>query len=91
VVYMQPILTANTVSNLLAAAGLMQGVGDWRPEKGNGTYGQFKLVNDNDPDWQRVVAAGGRKAQQAAMESPETYDAETDELLGWFDAQVAKR
>jgi len=89
--FMKPILTPATVGNLLSAAGLTQGVGDWRPEKGSGTYGQFELVAPDDSRWIAVRDAGGRAAQQEAMEHPECYDSETQELLEWFDGQLAKR
>jgi hypothetical protein len=34
-----PLLNRTNVVSLLSAAGLIQGVGDWRPEKGSGNYG----------------------------------------------------
>ena len=39
ITYTTPILNETSVINLLAAAGQICGVGDWRPEKGKGTYG----------------------------------------------------
>lgn len=86
-----PILNETTVSNLFAAAGMIQGVGDWRPEKGSGTFGQFELVSEDDPDFQRIISTGGREAQIEAMEAAEPYDHETEELLTWFDAEVERR
>lgn len=86
-----PLMTKQSVVNLLAAAGMIAGVGDWRPEKGKGTYGQFSLVDDDDPRFVAIKADGGRAAQIAAMADPECYDAETQELLGWFTEEVARR
>ena len=89
-----PILKEETVSNLFAAAGMIQGVGDWRPEKGSGTYGQFVLVSEDDDtmkEWQRIVDNGGREAQEAAMAEAVPYDAETDELLAWFVEEAERR
>lgn len=88
--FMKPMLTATTVGNLFAAAGLIRGVGDWRQEKGSGSYGQFKLVSADDRDFARVMKQG-RAAQVAAMEKPVPYDDETLRLLSWFDGEVKRR
>jgi hypothetical protein len=76
---------------LLAAAGLTIGVGDWRPEKGSGNYGQFEIVSKDDPRYARIVKTGGRQAQIDGFENPDGYDEETAELLSWFDDERAKR
>lgn len=86
-----PLLNTRSVVNLLAAAGKICGVGDWRPEKGKGSYGQFMLVDQENTEFAEIVAAGGRDAQRAAMQAPMTYDRETEELLAWFDAESATR
>lgn len=91
VCYTHPVIKETAIVNLLAAAGLIQGVGDWRPEKGSGNYGQFELVSPDDPRYRRVVAEGGRQAQVEAMEAAEPYDAESEELLSWFDVEVKRR
>ncbi|MGW8178293.1 MAG: hypothetical protein ACWGQW_05940, partial [bacterium] len=72
--FTSPILKEKDVVQLLANAGFMRGVGDWRPEKGSGSYGQFELVSENNPDFQRIIKAGGREAQDAALLSPQPYD-----------------
>jgi len=79
------------VANLLAAAGITIGIGDWRPEKGAGNYGQFKLVDANDADFVRIVTHGGRAAQQAALDTPVAYNDETAELLTWFETERGVR
>jgi hypothetical protein len=86
-----PILKESVVSQLFAAAGMIQGVGDWRPEKGSGTFGQFELVDPEDERFQRVVNSGGRAAQIAAMEEREPYDEDTAELLSWFVSEAGRR
>ena len=86
-----PMLKETVVSNLLAAAGQIQGVGDWRPEKGSGTFGQFALVEEENKDFQRILKEGGRAAQIAAMEAGEPYDIDTEELLSWFVAEADTR
>ena len=77
--------------NLLAAAGFQSGVGDWRQEKGSGSYGSFKLVNADDPDFLRIVKTQGRAAQQDAMDNPVAHNDETDEMLRWFDVELKRR
>jgi len=89
--YVKPLLNDQTVANLLAAAGIIRGVGDGRPEKGWGSYGQFTLVNKDDADFARILKTGGAKAQDAALGQPEAYDAETSELLTWFSTEATRR
>ena len=91
VTYAKPLLNEQTVANLLAAAGLMRGVGDFRQEKGGGSYGCFELVGKNDERFAALIKAGGRVAQDAALENPEPYDTESAELLTWFDAEATRR
>lgn len=90
VTYVKPILREQAVVNLLAAAGIMRGVGDWRPEKGSGNYGQFELVSANDPR-HKAALKQGIKAQDAALETPGFYDAESEDLFGWFIEESVKR
>lgn len=89
--FTKPILREQSIANLLAAAGFQSGVGDWRQEKGSGNYGCFKLVSADDADWNRIVNEQGRAAQQEAIDNPEAYDRETEELLSWFDIEVKRR
>lgn len=89
--FVKPIIREQSVANLLAAAGIQSGIGDWRQEKGSGSYGGFKLVSADDPQWNEIVRTGARAAQAEAMENPEPYDAETAELLGWFDVEARRR
>lgn len=89
--YVKPMLSAQAVVNLLSGGGLMAGVGDFRQEKGKGSFGQFVLCQADDPRFLRVMKHGARDAQLAALESPEPYDDETAELLSWYDGQMKKR
>ena len=91
VTFVEPLIRAQAVANLLAAAGITIGVGDGRPEKGAMSYGQFRIADKNDAEFQRIVKTGGRKAQQAGLDAPTCYDDETTELLSWFDEERAKR
>lgn len=90
ITFVQPILRESEVARLLAAAGIMRGVGDWRPEKGSGSYGQFRITGMADPEFVALLKEG-REAQDAALKSPECYDAETEELLSWYQAETNRR
>lgn len=90
VAFVTPILKHQGVANLLASAGITQGVGDWRTGKGKGTYGSFELVNEDNPEWLRRMKVG-RKAQLEAMEEPVAYDEDTEELLSWWEREMKSR
>ena len=89
--YITPLLKEVVVARLLAAAGVMRGIGDGRPEKGKFAYGQFELVDSDDKRWAEIVKAGGRKAQDRAFTDPEPYDSESLELLKWWEAEANQR
>lgn len=91
ITYIKPLMKPQAVLNLIAASGLTIGVGDWRPEKGKGNYGQFEIVPEDDPRFVEVTKTGGRVAQAAGLETPTCYDDETTALLGWFEDELAKR
>jgi hypothetical protein len=88
--FVQPLITEQAVVNLLHAAGVTVGVGDYRPEKGKGTYGQFEVVNEDDARFQAVLAQA-RAEQAAAMDDPLPYDQETEEMLSWWSDEVKRR
>lgn len=90
IVFTKPILNRDSIINLMAAAGVIRGVGDWRPEKGSGNYGQWRLSDPSEKDFKRI-AKMDREFQIKAMNSPACYDNETQELLSWFDAEVERR
>ena len=89
--YVQPLLNATGVLNLLNAGGMTAGIGDWRPQKGAGTYGQFRIGNADDPVLARLQAQGGRAAQEAAMQEPSWYDDDTERLYTWCVAEAKRR
>lgn len=89
--FVTPLLKVQSVVNLLAAGGVTAGIGDWRPEKGKGNYGQFRIANDDDPELLEILETGGRKAQMEAMAKPVPYDAETEALLEWFVDEYRER
>lgn len=83
-------LTDRSVLNLLAAAGIIVGLGDWRPQRG-GPFGKFAVVDSKDQAFKDIIKKQGRAAQQHAFENPTYYDEETEELMTWFVAEVARR
>lgn len=91
ITFTKPILREQSIANLLAAAGFQSGVGDWRQEKGSGSYGSFKLVSEDDKDFVRILKTQGRKAQQEALADPVAYNQETEEMLAWFDTEIKRR
>ena len=89
VAFLKPNLTDQSIVNLLAASGLICGVGDFRQEKGKGSFGQFRLVESReDADFQRIMAAGGADAQRQAMIEANPHDEETAGMLSWYSAEV---
>ena len=91
VTFTKPLLNPTAVTNLVVCAGLTQGVGDWRTQKGKGNYGAFEIVAANDPEFVSIMKHGGRASQVAAMENPACYDDETADLLSWFQSEVVSR
>lgn len=89
--YVKPLITDRSVVNLLAAGGVTAGVGDWRVEKGSGSYGRYTVTDLDSPEVKALIATGGRAAQIEAMENPTAYDGETADLLAWYDIELAGR
>src|SRR6185312_3876565 len=88
--YIMPI-TSSDVGKLCAAAGIIMGVGDGRPEKGAMDFGQFKLVGEDDREWRIISNAYGKKEQLKAIANPDTYNAKSQRLLSWYDSEVGRR
>lgn len=91
--YVSPNLTLEGVVNLVANAGVVAGIGDFRQEKGAGNYGSFRVIaaDEDDPEWDDLVLNHGIEAQEAAIKAPEPADDETRELLGFYWQQISKR
>lgn len=91
VTFVRPQLGETQVADLLSAAGMVMGLGDWRQEKGSGNYGQFELVSENDQQFCAVIKNGGREAQDRALADPSCYDLETEKMLAWWVEDSAGR
>lgn len=90
--YVAPLLNQQIIIGLMQAAGSTQGIGDWRIEKGAGSYGAWTVPDERAmADFRRIVETGGRAAQEAAMKEPTAYDTQTADLWEWFETEVARR
>jgi hypothetical protein len=88
--FVRPKLRDQAVANLMAAAGVTCGIGDFRQEKGKGNNGQFILVEPDHRDFVRLTTECGTDAQDAALAHPEMWDEETAEMMEWFSAEIVK-
>lgn len=86
-----PLLNEKTIAQLLSAGGIMQGVGDWRPQKGSGNYGQYEIVAPTDKRFKDIISKGGRDVQKKALDNPIPYDNDSKELLEWFFKEAEER
>jgi hypothetical protein len=84
-----PLLTTAAVGNLLATAGMICGIGDYRQEKGKGSFGQFD-INPPQARWDAIVKLD-KAVQDAALEAPECFDDQTEILLKWFNEEIIRR
>ena len=87
--FVQPTVNETVVANLLNMAGLVIGLGDFRQEKGKGSFGQFELCEASDV--QALIKSGGRAAQEKALNEPSFYDHETRQLYTWYVAEQQRR
>lgn len=89
--FLAPLLNETVLANLLAAAGYIVGVGDGRQEKGALNFGQFRVCDEDDSEFQEIVKAGTKKAQLIALNECNCYDDESERLLDWWDAETTRR
>ena len=91
--YIHPNLNATGVATLLANAGKMIGIGDFRQEKGKGSFGAFRVVgpDEQDDEWDDLVENHGRFAQEEALRDPEFADDRTRELMDFYQQEVLRR
>lgn len=89
--FISPQLNFTAVATLLANAGVLIGIGDYRQEKGKGSFGCFRVADDDDAEWHAIVKEGGRDAQLAAIENPEFADDETSDLMSFYASEARRR
>jgi hypothetical protein len=85
IAFITPALSVHSIVSLLSNAGVVCGIGDFRQEKGKGSYGTFSVGGDElDDDMQArwdSITKEARAVQTAAMENPEFADDETEALM----------
>lgn len=89
--FVRPQLTERNVVHLLAAAGILCGIGDFRQEKGAGSYGQFRIAGSPSDTEYRSIIKEAREAQDYALAKPEPYDEETRSLYEWVTEEIERR
>jgi hypothetical protein len=89
--YIKPVLRDQSVINLMAAAGYIAGIGDWRQQRGSGNYGSFKVVDTSDSEYLEIINATTYAGQAEAMQRAEPYDKQTEKMLGWFSVESKRR
>ena len=81
--YVTQIMSAHGMASLLANSGVVCGVGDFRQEKGKGSFGTYRIVSEPEDEklWDELTTKEGRACQVEAMENPVGYDEMTRDLL----------
>ena len=74
IAYVQPTLDAHSIVSLLTNAGSIVGIGDFRQEKGRGSFGTFSVHTEQSMgsfqgDWDELMKEA-RDVQQAALDNP---------------------
>lgn len=94
IAFVTPALSVHSIVSLMANAGMIVGIGDFRQEKGRGSYGTFDVCGEQMGDAQAIwdeITAEGRAVQEAAMLDPECYDDATRELMQMLDDERGRR
>lgn len=91
--FVHPQLSAHAVFTLAANAGQVIGIGDYRQQKGKGSYGLFRVVAEGqeDAEWDWLVANAGRAPQQAAIDDPDFAGRSTEWLMRAFSQERIRR
>ena len=94
IAFVTPTLSAHSIVSLLSNAGVIVGIGDFRQEKGRGSYGCFAVSGSDGGEWADYIAEikrEGRDVQQEALDNPEYADDETLELMEMLMDERQKR
>lgn len=84
IAFVQPTLSVHSIVSLLSNAGVIIGIGDFRQEKGRGSFGTFSVAGDDLGEWADAwneITQEGWDVQKHAMENPEMADDDTMELM----------
>ena len=94
IAYVTPTLSAHSIVSLLMNAGAIVGIGDFRQEKGRGSYGTFSVTGEDGGEYADYIAevkAEGRAVQEAALDNPEYADDDTAELMAMLTEERQRR
>lgn len=94
IAFVTPTLSAHSVIALLANAGVIVGLGDFRQEKGKGSYGTFAVTGPDGGEYADLIAEikhEGRSVQERALAEPECADDETRELMAMLRQERMRR
>ena len=84
IAFVTPTLSVHSVVSLLSNAGVIVGIGDFRQEKGRGSFGTFAVAGDDLGEWAddwAEITTEARDVQQAAFDMPEVADDDTADLM----------
>lgn len=94
IAFVTPTLSTHSVVSLLANAGVIVGIGDFRQEKGRGSFGTFSVAGDDPGEhadlWAELMQEG-RAVQDKALASPQFADDETADLMALLFEERARR
>ena len=95
IAYVQPTLSAYSIVSLLTNAGSIVGIGDFRQEKGRGSFGTFQVLTEDSmgsfqEEWDELMLEG-RDVQQEALDNPEYADDQTAELMAFMEEERMRR
>ena len=89
-----PNFSAMSISSLVQNAGQLVGLGDFRQEKGRGSFGTFTIAGEDLGDhkafWDEMMEEG-RAVQELARDNPECADEETAELMQFLQEERFRR
>ena len=89
-----PNFSAMSISSLVQNAGQLVGLGDFRQEKGRGSFGTFTIAGEDLGDhkdfWDEMMEEG-RAVQELARDNPECADEETAELMQFLQEERLRR
>lgn len=93
IAYVTPTLSLQGIVSLLTNAGAIVGIGDFRQEKGRGSFGTFSVSGDGDTNalWDELTQNEAREAQQYALDNPQPADDTTRELLEFLHEERIRR
>ena len=93
--FVTPTLSAFSIVSLLQNAGTIVGIGDFRQEKGRGSYGTFSVASSEEMGEQQEIwddiTQEAREVQELAMEYPECADEQTRELMQFIQEERLRR